>query len=108
MGNDVANIELVCSQATMERRTKQRGRPDDDPKIALNRYAGYQIEMAVIKAHLGLGNSRYLEVRQCPDSQFNVSNNKQVSSEEDGEEGWKFFKDALLVSSDLPNTSQVI
>ena len=66
----------------MEERLKERGRYDDDPKVATERYSGYLNETVPAIKHL----------------EDIVPHVVSVSSDKQGDEGWLIFKEALLVS----------
>ncbi|KAL8856014.1 MAG: hypothetical protein Q9178_007385 [Gyalolechia marmorata] len=80
LGIAKATISLSCSEQVMEERLKERGRYDDDPKVARERYSGYLNE--TVPAIM------YLEDI--------VPHVVSVSSDKQGDEGWLMFKEALL------------
>ncbi|KAL8874045.1 MAG: hypothetical protein Q9198_006939 [Flavoplaca austrocitrina] len=81
-----ATISLNCPKDVLLERLQKRDRADDDPKIAKNRYDSH-VDQTVPAID-------YLE-----ENGVHVVN---VSSEQEGEEGWRIFKDALLVSQPQP------
>ncbi|KAI4169395.1 MAG: hypothetical protein LQ348_007277 [Seirophora lacunosa] len=82
MGTAMATIELVCTPETLEKRRKARARADDEPTIAKGRYQGFLDETIPTIEHLrGV-----------------VPHVIQVCSDQDGDEGFKLFEDAIAVS----------
>ena len=75
-----ATISLNCPKDVLLERLQKRARADDDPEIAKNRYDSHVAETVPA--------IDYLE-----ENGVHVVN---VSSE--GKEGWRIFKDALLVT----------
>ncbi|KAI4273027.1 MAG: hypothetical protein L6R38_006454 [Xanthoria sp. 2 TBL-2021] len=81
LGSAKATITLTCPPKVLLERLQKRARVDDDPKIAKERYDGHFDETVPAIDHLKETGIHVVE----------------VSSEEEGEEGWQIFKDALLV-----------
>lgn len=77
-----ATISLNCPKDVLLERLQKRARADDDPKIAKNRYDSHVDETVPA--------IDYLEENGVPVV--------DVSSEQEGGEGWRIFKDALLFS----------
>ncbi|KAL9591855.1 MAG: hypothetical protein Q9179_007305 [Wetmoreana sp. 5 TL-2023] len=81
VGRARGTISLICSPQIMEERRAKRARSDDRSEIAEARYQGYLNETVPAIA--------FLE-HYCHEV-------KQVSSNKDGEEGWRIFRLALGV-----------
>ena len=77
-----ATISLNCPKDVLLERLQKRARADDNPDIAKNRHDSHVNETVPA--------IDYLE-----ENGVHVVN---VSSELEGKEGWRIFKDALLVS----------
>lgn len=72
----------MCAPNVLSERLQKRARMDDDPNIAKDRYKGHVGATVPAIDHLKEIGTHVVE----------------VSSEEEGEEGWQIFQDALLVS----------
>ncbi|KAL8882551.1 MAG: hypothetical protein Q9192_007565, partial [Flavoplaca navasiana] len=75
-----ATISLNCPKDVLLERLQKRARADDNPDIAKNRYDSHVDETVPAIDYL----------------EENGVHVGDVSSEQEGEEGWRIFKDALL------------